>query len=301
MGHGVPCTAPMAVHRTMDRQGLSGSLPQGNPSDFRALRPRPLFDEGADYTDLPRDLKGHGCAGIGGILRQSHTGDAFRGLTLARWTNMKEREVMTRLRSIGVLLSTALVLAACDQGAKAPETPAQPEAQKAVEPTPVAAPAPAAPMACATVIERMIAFTSAQAKDKLIIEALGPDCANPAMFARIFDANGRLVFADMTSGKWLMNVELFPQGLGTPQGVAENLYGIGEPNSMNLPAWKAGAKAPAKGSYGAYEALVPQPAYERLRALNATTLIKRGGGESGTIYIYDPESGEAVAVAIYAV
>ncbi len=54
-------------------------------------------------------------------------------------------------------------------------------------------------------------------------------------------------------------------------------------------------------NYGAYEALIPQPAYERLRALNAPTLIKRGGGESGTFYIYDPESGEAVAVANFAV
>ena len=30
--------------------------------------------------------------------------------------------------------------------------------------------------------------------------------------------------------------------------------------------------------------------------LNAPTLIKRGGAESGTFYIYDPENGEAVAV-----
>jgi hypothetical protein len=150
-------------------------------------------------------------------------------------------------------------------------------------------------------IERTVAFTSAQAKDKLTIEALGPDCANPAIFARIFDPSGRLVFANVTSGKALMSVEMFPQGQGTAQGVAENLYDIGEPNSMNLPEWKAGAKAPAKGGYGAYEAMVPQPAYERLRALNATTLIKRGGGESGTIFIYDPESGEAIAVAMFAI
>ena len=117
----------------------------------------------------------------------------------------------------------------------------------------------------------------------------------------MFDTTGRLVYADMTSGKWLMNAELFPQAGGTAQGVAENLYDIGEPNSMNLPAWRAGTNVPLRGNYGAYEALVPQPAYERLRALNAPTLIKRGGGESGTFYIYDPESGEAVAVANFAV
>ena len=206
---------------------------------------------------------------------------------------------MARLLSLGVL-SAALALAACDQASKPPEQTKPPEAQSRAQ-------VPATPMAsasvptCATVVERTIALTSAQAKDRLIVEALGPDCANPAMFARIFDANGRLVFANMTSGKWLMNAELFPQGSGTPQGVAENLYDIGEPNSTNLPAWKTGTPAPAKGNYGAYEALIPQPAYERLRALNAATLIKRGGGESGTIFIYDPELGEAVAVAIYAV
>ena len=154
---------------------------------------------------------------------------------------------------------------------------------------------------CATAVERTVAFTTAQAKDKLIVEALGPDCKNPAMFARLFDAQGRLVFATMSSGKWLMNAEMFPQAGCTAKGVAENLYDIGEPNSMNLPTWRAGQRAPSRGNYGAYEALVPQPAYERLRALNATTLIKRGGAESGTFYIYDPESGEAVAVANFAV
>ncbi len=206
---------------------------------------------------------------------------------------------MARLLSWGAL-SMALALAACDQASKPPEQskPSETKSNAQAETAPAASPSVPA---CASIVERMIAFTSAQAKDKLIIEALGPDCANPAMFARIFDANGRLVFANMTSGKWLMNAELFPQGLGTPQGVAENLYDIGEPNSKNLPEWKAGAAAPAKGGYGAYEELIPQPAYERLRALNATTLIKRGGGESGTIFIYDPELGEAVAVAIFAV
>ncbi|MBP6012355.1 MAG: hypothetical protein KBA31_09025 [Alphaproteobacteria bacterium] len=161
--------------------------------------------------------------------------------------------------------------------------------------------APPGGQACAKTVERVVAFTGAQAKDKLIVEALGPDCSNPAMFARLYDGNGRLVYADMTSGKWLMSAELFPPAGGTPQGVAETLYDIGEAGGANLPGWAAGAPAPATGSYGAFEALVPQPAYERLRALKAPAMIKRGGAESGTFYIYDPEAGVAVAVARFAV
>lgn len=208
---------------------------------------------------------------------------------------------MARALTIAAAIGTALALAACDQGAKTPQnadtTPA------AETPPATTAPVAAAPTVptCATLVERTIPFTSPQAKDKMQIEALGPDCANPAMFARIWDANGRLVYANMMSGKWLMSVESFPPGGGAAQGVAENLYDIGEPNSKNLPEWKAGSPAVSTGGYGAYEALVPQPAYERLRALNGTTLIKRGGGESGTIYIYDPESAEAVAIARFAV
>lgn len=167
-----------------------------------------------------------------------------------------------------------------------------------------AGPRPSAPPAgqtCAKVVERTVAFTGAQAKDKLVVEALGPDCANPAMFARLYDSNGRLVYADMTSGKWLMSMELYPPAGGTAQGVAETLYDIGEPGSANLPGWAPGAPAPSTGSYGAFEALVPQPAYERLRALSAPAMIKRGGAESGTFYIYDPEAGAAVAIARFAV
>jgi hypothetical protein len=136
--------------------------------------------------------------------------------------------------------------------------------------------------------------------DKIVVEALGPDCSNPALLGRVFDAKGRLVYAEMTSGKWMMNGEIFPPGGGTAQGAIDALYDIGGPNSMTLPAWISGA-VPQKGNYGAYEALVPQPAYERLRQLNAPTMIKRGGGESGTIYIYDPESAMAIAVARFAV
>jgi hypothetical protein len=195
-----------------------------------------------------------------------------------------------------LVLGTALALVACDQTQKT--------CDRTTMPSPPAVAVQAAQPAiapCAASVERTVAFTTAQAKDKLIVEALGPDCANPAMFARLFDAQGRLVYADMTSGKWLMNAEMFPQAGGTAKGATENLYDIGEPNSMNLPAWRAGTRAPSRGNYGAFEALVPQPAYERLRALNATTLIKRGGAESGTFYIYDPEAGEAVAVAKFAV
>lgn len=188
-----------------------------------------------------------------------------------------------------------LALAACDQVM----TKCDPVETK------VAAPAPAAETAavkpCGDTYEQAVSFTGAQAKDRLVVEPLGPDCANPAVFARLYDSAGRLVYANMTSGKWLMSAETFPPAGGTPTGVAKTLYDIGEPNSLTLPQWKAGARAPARGNYGAFEALVPQPAYERLRALNAPTLIKRGGAESGTFYIYDPESGEAVAIAQFAV
>lgn len=185
-----------------------------------------------------------------------------------------------------------LALAGCGEAVKCP--PAAP-----VAPAPQAA--ASGPQPCAQPVEIAVAFTSGQRSDKLVVEALGPDCSNPALFARLTDAKGRLVYADMTSGKWLMNAEMFPQAGGTARGVAENLYDIGEPNSMNLPPWRAGQRAPSRGNYGAFEALVPQPAYERLRALNLPTLIKRGGAESGTFYIYDPENGEAVAVAKFAV
>ena len=196
------------------------------------------------------------------------------------------------MRRVLVLAAGALGLAACEQATKC-EIP-----RGGATPAPVVA---AAPQSCAAQVETAVGFTSAARQDKLIVEALGPDCTNPAMLARVIDGKGRLVYAEMTSGKWLMNAEMFPQGAGTPRGVAENLYDIGEPNSMNLPVWRAGARAPERGNYGAYEALVPQAAYERLRALNAPTLIKRGGAESGTFYIYDPENGEAVAVAKFAV
>ncbi len=196
------------------------------------------------------------------------------------------------MRRVLVSAAGALGLAACEQATKC-EIPAG-----GGTPVPMVA---AAPQPCAAPVETAVGFTSAGSQDKLIVEALGPDCANPAMFARLIDAKGRLVYAEMTSGKWLMSAELFPQAGGTARGVAENLYDIGEPNSMNLPQWRAGARGPERGSYGAYEAMVPQAAYERLRALNAPTLIKRGGAESGTFYIYDPENGEAVAVAKFAV
>jgi hypothetical protein len=199
---------------------------------------------------------------------------------------------MTMLRG-SLLVGAALMVAACNPQAQTCDRTNMP-----AEPVKTAGPTVAP---CARVVERTIAFTGARSQDRIVIEALGPDCANPAMFARVFDAAGRLVYADMTSGKWLMNGEMFPQAGGTAQGVAENLYDIGEPNSMNLPAWRAGTGAPLRGDYGALEALIPQPAYERLRALNAPTLIKRGGAESGTFYIYDPEAGEAVAVAKFAV
>jgi hypothetical protein len=97
-----------------------------------------------------------------------------------------------------------------------------------------------------------------------------------------------------------MNLEMFPPGEGTAQGVVNALYDIGGPNALNLPAWQNGP-APAPGNYGAYEAMVPQAAYERLRQLNGPTLIKRGGGESGTVYVYDPVTRSTLALAKFAV
>lgn len=201
--------------------------------------------------------------------------------------------------AVCVVAGAALVLAGCDQGVKAPE-PAKSEATAATTPPPPAASAANSVAACAPAVERIVAFTAAQAKDRFVIEALGPDCANPALFARLYDPSGRLVFANMISGKWMMSAEMFPQGQGNAQTVIENLYDIGEPNSQTLPAWAEHAPAPAKSDYGAFEAKVPQPAYERYRALNGAMMIRRGGGESGTFFIYDPELGETVAVAQFA-
>ena len=98
-----------------------------------------------------------------------------------------------------------------------------------------------------------------------------------------------------------MSSELFPQSGGTAQGVAENLIDIAPPGGMQLPEWRAGAATPKPSGYGAFEILVQQPAYERLRRLSLPTMILRGGAESGTVYVYDPENGEAVAIAAFAV
>lgn len=204
------------------------------------------------------------------------------------------------MRGLALVLGAALALGGCDQicgpavGSRPPQAPMAPAA-----PSAETAPPPNT-QACAQPFQRTVSFTSAQPRDQLIVEALGPDCSNPSMVGRVFDASGRLVYTEMTSGQWLMNPEIFPPGSGTAQGATEALYDIGEPNSMNLPVWTSGP-APQKGNYGAYEALVPQPTYERLRRLNAPTLIKRGGAESGTIFIYDPEARMAIAVAEYAV
>ena len=187
------------------------------------------------------------------------------------------------MRGIAVAAVAGVLLGGCDQVCGPAVRPVVPSAK-----------------ACAKPVERTVSFTSVQPADKIVVEALGPDCANPALLGRVFDARGRLVYAEMTSGRWMMNPEIFPPGGGSVQGAIDALYDIGGPNSMNLPAWTGGPE-PQKGSYGAYEALLPQPAYERLRRLNAPTMIKRGGGESGTIYIYDPETAKAVAVGRFAV
>jgi hypothetical protein len=187
------------------------------------------------------------------------------------------------MRGLALMLAAGVALGGCEQVCG-------PVARSVVPPA----------QACAKPFERTVSFTRAQPGDRLVVEALGPDCSNPSMVGRVFDTKGRLVYTEMTSGRWMMNGEIFPPGGGTAQGAIDALYDIGGANSMNLPAWTGGPE-PQKGNYGAYEALVPQIAYERLRQMNAPTLIKRGGGESGTIYIYDPEATMAIAVAKYAI
>ena len=206
------------------------------------------------------------------------------------------------MRGLALVLVAGVALGGCEQICGPVTGPiARPEAPPAPPELPPGEPvAPPDAQACAQPFQRTVSFTSAQPGDRLIVEALGPDCSNPSMVGRVFDGNGRLVYTEMTSGQWMMNPEIFPPGGGTAQGATDALYDIGEANSMNLPAWTSGP-SPQKGNYGAYEALVPQPAYERLRQLNAPTLIKRGGAESGTIFIYDPEAAMAIAVAEYAV
>lgn len=189
----------------------------------------------------------------------------------------------TEMRSLAFILAAGVALGGCEQVCGPVSRPVAPPVQ-----------------ACAKPVERTVSFTSAQPADKIVVEALGPDCSNPALLGRVFNAKGRLVYSEMTSGKWMINPEIFPPGGGTAQGAIDALYDIGGPNSLTLPAWTGGPE-PQKGNYGAYEALVPQIAYERLRQLNAPTMIKRGGGESGTIYIYDPEATMAIAVAKFAV
>jgi hypothetical protein len=189
---------------------------------------------------------------------------------------------MGRSTAVCFAVVLAAALAACDQGVKPPASSAS-----------------AGPK-CAAGIDRTVSFTAAQAKDRLIVEALGPDCKNPAMSTRIYDPSGRLVFSNTTSGQYLMG-DLFPQAGGTAQGVAENLIDIGPPGAMQLPEWRDGAAEPPATEYGAFKILVPQPAYERLRRLGMPTMILRGGAESGTVYIYDRENGTAVAIVQYAV
>lgn len=89
---------------------------------------------------------------------------------------------------------------------------------------PVARPAAPPAQACAKPFERTVSFTSAQSGDRLIVEALGPDCSNPSMVGRVFDAKGRLVYTEVTSGQWMMNPEIFPPGGGTAQGAIDTLY-----------------------------------------------------------------------------
>ena len=158
----------------------------------------------------------------------------------------------------------------------------------------------APPRLCAKTVDKVVAFTGPTAKDRLVVESQGPDCRNPAMLGRIIDASGRLVFADLVTGPWLLNPEFFGAGGGTAQGALEAVYNVGTDKSLTLPAWTVGPQPPT-GSYGAYEALLPREAYERFRQMDLPLLIRRGGGESGTIYVFDPEMRAAVALAKYAV
>lgn len=154
--------------------------------------------------------------------------------------------------------------------------------------------------ACAPQHEAVVSLTGPKAKDKLIVEALGPDCNDPVLFARVISASGRLLFAHADSGAYLLNTESFPGGDGTLKGGLASSYEVMEEvKTGSLPKWQKGKAKAEMGPYSVYDVQVPQEYYEAIRKENLPVLIKRGGYESGTMYIYDKKWKTFVAIAEY--
>lgn len=163
--------------------------------------------------------------------------------------------------------------------------------------TGVAMAAPCGPTHTATA-----ALTGPKAKNTIVVDAIGPDCKSPMMLAKILDEKGRPIFAKVASGKDMLNTEMFPGGDGTLAG-AQAMWMDAESgmSTAELPVWKKGAKAPANKTYGAFEVKVDREYYEWARKAKLPVLIERGGGESGTIMIWDSKFGSFVEIADYAV
>ena len=161
----------------------------------------------------------------------------------------------------------------------------------------VAMAAPCAPAHSATA-----SLTGPKAKNTIVVEAIGPDCKAPMLLAKILDEKGRPLFAKVAPGKDMLNTELYPGGDGTLAG-AQAMWMDAESGmtTADLPVWKKGAKAPANKTYGAFETKVGRDYYEWARKAKLPVLIERGGGESGTMYIWDSRSSSFVEIAGYAV
>lgn len=146
------------------------------------------------------------------------------------------------------------------------------------------------------------ALTGPKAKNTIVVEAIGPDCKAPMLLAKILDEKGRPLFAKVGAGKDMLNTELFPGGDGTLAG-AQAMWMDADSgmNTADLPVWKKGAKAPANKTYGAFEVKVDRDYYEWARKAKLPVLIERGGGESGTIYVWDAKFASFVEIAAYAV
>lgn len=164
----------------------------------------------------------------------------------------------------------------------------------------VAGVAMAAP--CGPAHQATAALTGPKSKNTIVVEAIGPDCKAPMLLAKILDEKGRPLFAKVASGKDMLNTELFPGGDGTLAG-AQAMWMDADSgmNTADLPVWKKGARAPANKTYGAFEVRVEREYYEWARKAKLPVLIERGGGESGTIYIWDSKFGSFVEIAEYAV
>lgn len=155
---------------------------------------------------------------------------------------------------------------------------------------------------CGPAHEATVSLTGAKAKNTIVVEAIGPDCKAPMMLAKILDETGRPLFAKVASGKEMLNTEMFPGGDGTVKGAQAMWMDAGSGmSSADLPVWKQGAKAPANKTYGAFEVRVPREYYEIVRKSKLPVLIERGGAESGTIYVWNADTGTFVEIAEYAV